>query len=80
MLGSRLMEAAAKAGKTVADVREAVLKEWDQAEKHYREALSFNPDYFDAVCNMSQLDFERAKLAAGLLPQPPADKCVLLGL
>ena len=74
-LAQRLLEAAAREGKVAADVEAAAEAEWAQAEKRYREALAYNPDYFDAVCAIAQLEFDRAKLAAGLLvapPEPPA--------
>ncbi|KAG2497984.1 hypothetical protein HYH03_004243 [Edaphochlamys debaryana] len=71
-LGQRALDAAGKAGKTAVEAAPAALAEYAEAEKRYREALSYNPEFFDAVCNMGQLEFERCKLAAGLLPVPPA--------
>ncbi|GIL43557.1 hypothetical protein Vafri_1256 [Volvox africanus] len=67
LLGQRAMEAAARAGKTLDEVRPGVLAEFAEAERRFQEALGYNPDFFDAVCNMSQLEFERCKLAAGLM-------------
>ncbi|GLC33808.1 hypothetical protein PLESTM_000121800 [Pleodorina starrii] len=74
LLGQRALEAAARAGKAVEEVRPAVLAEFAEAERRYREALSYNPDFFDAVCNMSQLEFERCKLSAGLMAHPEPAK------
>ncbi|EFJ44867.1 hypothetical protein VOLCADRAFT_106243 [Volvox carteri f. nagariensis] len=71
LLGQRMLEAAARAGKDLEGVRSGVLSEFSEAERRYREALGYNPDFFDAVCNMSQLEFERCKLAAGLMAAPP---------
>ncbi|GFR41316.1 hypothetical protein Agub_g1998 [Astrephomene gubernaculifera] len=71
LLGNRALEAAAKAGKGAAEVRESVLAEFEQAEKKYKEALSYNSEFFDALCNMSQVEFDRCKLTAGLMPSEP---------
>lgn len=48
--------------------------EFAEAEKRYGEALAYSPDFFDAAANMCQLVFERAKLAAGLMPAPEPEK------
>lgn len=55
---------------TVAKVSEA----FDKAEERYRQALAFHPGYFDGLCALGQLEFERAKLKARLVvkPTPPA--------
>ncbi|KAG2448658.1 hypothetical protein HYH02_006015 [Chlamydomonas schloesseri] len=72
--GNRLLEAAGRAGKKLEEVKAAVEAEFAEAEKRYTEALSYSPDFFDAAANMCQLVFERAKLAAGLMPAPEPEK------
>lgn len=67
VLGQRLLDKALRAGQSVSQVEAAVLKEWDGAEKRYKEALDYNQDYFDGVCALAQLEFERCKLKAGFV-------------
>jgi hypothetical protein len=45
--------------------------ELDAAEKRYQEALKYKPDFFDALSAMGQLEFDRAKLRAGLVVVTP---------
>jgi hypothetical protein len=48
-------------------------------QARYRQALNFHPAYFDGLCALGQLEFERAKLRARLIvkptppPPPPAE-------
>lgn len=44
-----------------------VVAEYANAEKRYLEALAYKADFFDGLCALGQLDFERAKVAMGLL-------------
>ncbi|KAG2446112.1 hypothetical protein HXX76_000711 [Chlamydomonas incerta] len=72
--GNRLLEAAGRAGQKLEEVKSAVEAEFAEAEKRFTEALSYSPEFFDAAANMCQLVFERAKLAAGLMPTPEPEK------
>lgn len=71
-VATRLLDKAARAGQAVeGEVAAALSAEWAQAEKRFREALAYNPDFFDALCALAQLEFDRAKLAAGFVVASP---------
>jgi len=69
-VGHKIMDEAAARGASAASVRDAVLSEFAAAEGRYAEAMRFKPDFFDGACALAQLEFERGKLAAGLLVKP----------
>ena len=45
-------------------------EEFKKAEAKYKEAFGFNSNYFDGLCAMGQLEFERAKVKAKLSVKP----------
>lgn len=47
-----------------------IQSEFDTAAGKYREALSIKADFYDGEMQLGQVDFERAKLAAGFIPEP----------
>lgn len=54
----------------LAGVRARAAEEFDRAEARFREALGYAPAFFEALAALAQLEFERAKLAAGLAVKP----------
>lgn len=64
------LDEAAAANTPLSEVADVVNKEFDAAEVRYKEALAYKPDFFDGLCAMGQLEFERAKLKAGLAVKP----------
>jgi len=73
------LDLAAAEGKGVDSVTKLAEEEFKKAEAKYKEAFGFNANYFDGLCAMGQLEFERAKVKAKLSvkptppPPPPAD-------
>lgn len=62
-------DAAAK-GASADEVRPEVNEHLDNADKHYREALAYKPDYLDGFLGRSSVEQARAKLAANYLVEP----------
>ncbi len=63
-----LDEAAIKG--TFSDLRSRIESEFDKVTGKYKEALSIKADFYDGEMQLGQVDFERAKLAAGFIPEP----------
>lgn len=55
---------------TLNELTPRIQSEFDTAAGKYREALSIKADFYDGEMQLGQVDFERAKLAAGFLPVP----------
>lgn len=55
---------------SVSEVTERVHTEFDKAAAKYKEALDIKADFYDGEMQLGQVDFERAKLAAGFTPEP----------
>ena len=54
----------------MADIAVRVEEEFAAAQHRYEQALGFKPQYFDGLCALGQLEFERAKARSGLLAKP----------
>ncbi len=63
-----LDEAAIKG--TFSEHQARIESEFDKATDKYKEALSIKADFYDGEMQLGQVDFERAKLTAGFIPQP----------
>ena len=63
-----LDEAAVKGN--IPEVTERVQADFDRAAGKYKEALAIKADFYDGEMQLGQVDFERAKLAAGFTPEP----------
>ena len=63
-----LDEAAIKGN--IPEVEEKVQAQFDKATGKYKEALTIKADFYDGEMQLGQVDFERAKLAAGFTPEP----------
>ena len=55
---------------TFSELEPRIHSEFDSAANKYREALSIKADFYDGEMQLGQVDFERAKLAAGFIPEP----------
>lgn len=55
---------------TFSDLQTRIESEFDQATAKYKEALSIKADFYDGEMQLGQVDFEKAKLTAGFMPQP----------
>ena len=73
--GKRLVDAAAAAGRDVADVTPQAEAEFAAAEAKYLESRRIKADFYDAYVSLGNLEFERAKLVLGLAV--PAPLCAL---
>ena len=69
--GKRVVDAAAAAGRDVAEVAPQAEGDFAAAEARYRESRRIKPDFYDAYVSLGNLEFERAKLALGLAVPPP---------
>ncbi len=75
-LGKRLADKAAAAGQPTAEIAAAAEPEFAKAAGRFAEAARIKPDFVDGAASEANLEFERGKLAAGLIvPVPP---CALL--
>ena len=63
-----LDEAAIKGN--IPEVEEKVQAQFDKATAKYKDALGIKADFYDGEMQLGQVDFERAKLAAGFTPEP----------
>ena len=68
-MARKFLDEAAMKG-TFKDLESRIQSEFDTAAGRYREALSIKADFYDGEMQLGQVDFERAKLAAGFLPEP----------
>ncbi|KAK9834855.1 hypothetical protein WJX81_004062 [Elliptochloris bilobata] len=76
-LGKRLADRAAAAGTSTADIAAAAEPEFKKAAGRFAEAARIKPDFVDGAASEANLEFERGKLAAGLVvptPRPPAEE------
>lgn len=69
-IAHKFLDEAATNGAPLAGVADRVSAEFAEAERRYKEAMAYKPDFYDGACALGQLEFERAKLAAGLLVKP----------
>lgn len=63
-----LDEAAIKG--SFSELQPRIQAEFDKASGKYNEALGIKTDFYDGEMQLGQVDFERAKLAAGFIPEP----------
>lgn len=72
----RLAQIQLKSGKPFeGKVVDAALKEYDEAEKKYNEALKIKTDSWEATASLGQLEWERAKARLGyIVPSPSVDE------
>lgn len=69
-IAHKFLDEAATTGAALDGIRDKVLENFKLAEAKYHEALGHKADFFDGLCALGQLEFERAKVAAGLLMKP----------
>ena len=70
-LGKRLADRAAAAGAPTAEIAAAAAPEFEQAAGRFAEAARIKPDFVDGAASEANLEFERGKLAAGLVVPTP---------
>ncbi len=68
-IARKLLDEAAIKG-SFSDHQARIESEFDKATAKYKEALSIKADFYDGEMQLGQVDFERAKLTAGFIPQP----------
>lgn len=68
-MARKFLDDAAMKG-TFKDLESRIKSEFDSAASKYKEALGIKTDFYDGEMQLGQVDFERAKLAAGFLPEP----------
>lgn len=68
-MARKFLDDAAMKG-TFKDLESRIKSEFDSAAAKYKEALGIKTDFYDGEMQLGQVDFERAKLAAGFLPEP----------
>ncbi len=68
-IARKLLDEAAIKG-SFSDHQSRIESEFDKATAKYKEALSIKADFYDGEMQLGQVDFERAKLTAGFIPQP----------
>lgn len=68
-LARKFLDEAASKG-SIPEVAERVQADFDKATAKYKEALAIKADFYDGEMQLGQVDFERAKLAAGFTPEP----------
>ena len=68
-MARKFLDEAALKG-TFSQLQSRVESEFDKASAKYREALGIKSDFYDGEMQLGQVDFEKAKLAAGFLPAP----------
>ncbi|GAX75372.1 hypothetical protein CEUSTIGMA_g2816.t1 [Chlamydomonas eustigma] len=69
-----------KAGKAVeGKALDAMLKEYDECEKKYNDALKYKADSWEAEASLAQLEWERCKAKLGyLVPSPSVEEAKAL--
>ena len=70
-LGKRLADRAAAGGAPTAEIVAAAAPEFDKAAGRFAEAARIKPDFVDGAASEANLEFERGKLAAGLVVPTP---------
>lgn len=71
-LGKRLADKAAAVGQPTAEIAATAEPEFAKAAGRFAEAARIKPDFVDGAASEANLEFERGKLAAGLIvPVPP---------
>lgn len=66
-------QALVRAGKAIeGKVLDAMMKEYDESEKKYNEALKIKPEFWEATGCMGQLEWERAKAKLGYIVPVPS--------
>ena len=70
-LGKRLADRAAAAGAPTAEIVAAAAPEFEKAAGRFAEAARIKPDFVDGAASEANLEFERGKLAAGLVVPTP---------
>ena len=68
-IARKLLDEAAIKG-SFSEHQARIESEFDKATAKYKEALSIKADFYDGEMQLGQVDFERAKLTAGFIPQP----------
>lgn len=68
-IARKLLDEAAIKG-SFSEHQTRIESEFDKATAKYKEALSIKADFYDGEMQLGQVDFERAKLTAGFIPQP----------
>ena len=66
-----MLDKAALAGTPVEEVADEVEAWFKKAEGRYHESLRIKPDHYDSFASLGNLQFERAKLEAGLVVVQP---------
>lgn len=70
-LGKRLADRAAAGGAPTAEIVAAAAPEFEKAAGRFAEAARIKPDFVDGAASEANLEFERGKLAAGLVVPTP---------
>ena len=68
-MARKFLDEAALRG-TFSQLSARIESEFDKASAKYRDALGIKADFYDGEMQLGQVDFEKAKLAAGFLPAP----------
>ena len=68
-LARKFLDEAAIKG-SLSDLQGRIEAEFDKAAAKYKEALGIKSDFYDGEMQLGQVDFERAKLTAGFIPEP----------